>query len=155
MARDTGWLSEGINSLVNGKYDPRCLKRYYFSDERVDQLHLSDRILQHVLLQVIKTTFKSVINPNCYHLAGPSGVRQATQHIRRILQQDKPSYFIRGDIKSFYRSISHYKLISDIRRHYQDPNLVAMLANIITNPIDTPNGIINPDFGIALRGPLS
>ena len=30
-----------------------------------------------------------------------------------------------------------------------------MLINIINNPIDTPYGYKNPDFGIALRGPLS
>ena len=30
-----------------------------------------------------------------------------------------------------------------------------MLENIITNPIETPRGYKNPDYGIALRGPLS
>lgn len=30
-----------------------------------------------------------------------------------------------------------------------------MLENIITNPIETPRGYINPGHGIALRGPLS
>lgn len=33
--------------------------------------------------------------------------------------------------------------------------LISMLTNIIKNPIDTPYGYKNPDFGIALRGPLS
>lgn len=30
-----------------------------------------------------------------------------------------------------------------------------MLENIIKNPIETPRGYKNPDYGIALRGPLS
>ena len=30
-----------------------------------------------------------------------------------------------------------------------------MLTDIIKNPIDTPYGYKNSDFGIALRGPLS
>jgi RNA-directed DNA polymerase len=30
-----------------------------------------------------------------------------------------------------------------------------MLTNIIKNPIDVPRGTINPNYGIALRGPLS
>jgi RNA-directed DNA polymerase len=38
-------LFEGIQSLINGNYTPRCLKRYYFADEMVHQLHSSDRIL--------------------------------------------------------------------------------------------------------------
>ena len=73
------WLPEGVSSLINGCYDPRCLKRYYFSDERVDQLHISDRILQHILLKIVKPTFKYVMNTNCYHLDGPIGVKNATQ----------------------------------------------------------------------------
>lgn len=63
--------------------------------------------------------------------------------------------YIRADIKSFYASIPHYKLIQDIEKHYNDPKVVAMLKNIITNPIDTPRGTKNPSCGIALRGPLS
>ena|SRR3990167_4141618 len=108
------WLVQGIEALIQGDYTPRCLKRYYFKDERVDQLHLSDRILQHLLLKIIKPTFPYVMNPNCYHLAGPSGVRLATSKIRQVLQDKKPRYFIRADVKSFYRSIQHYKLLQDV-----------------------------------------
>ena len=73
MAREIEeWLPQGIQSMVDGSYDPRCLKRYYFADEMVDQLHLSDRIFQHILLKQLKPTFKHVMNPNCYHLGWPN-----------------------------------------------------------------------------------
>ena len=156
MAREIEeWMPHGIQSIADGTYNPRCLKRYYFSDEVVDQLHLSDRIFQHVLLKQLKPTFKHVMNPNVYHLAGPTGVKYATQRIRQVLEEDKPNYVLRVDMKSFYRSIPHFKLIQDIKKHYDDPKLVAMLENIITNPIDAPRGYKNPVHGIALRGPLS
>lgn len=149
------WLPRGIQSLTDGSYNPRCLKRYYFADETVDQLHLSDRIFQHILLKQLKPTFKHVMNKNCYHLDGPTGVKYATQRIKQVLLEEKPNYLIRADIKSFYRSIPHYKLIQDIKKHYSDPKVLAMLENIITNPIDAPRGYKNPVHGIALRGPLS
>jgi RNA-directed DNA polymerase len=149
------WLPQGIQSIIAGSYNPRCLKRYYFSDEVVDQLHLSDRIFQHILLKQLKPTFKYVMNRNVYHLSGPAGVKHATERIREVLQDDKPQFFLRADIKSFYRSIPHYKLIADIKKYYNDPKLLAMLENIITNPIETPRGYKNPGTGIALRGPLS
>jgi RNA-directed DNA polymerase len=156
MAREIDeWLPNGIQSIASGSYSPRCLKRYYFPDEMVDQLHLSDRIFQHVMLKQLKPTFKYVMNPNCYHLDGPTGVKYATKRIRQALQEDKPRYLIRADIKSFYKSIPHHKLIQDIKKYYDDPKLVAMLENIITNPIDAPYGYKNPVHGIALRGPLS
>ena len=156
MAREINdWLPQGIQSIVDGSYNPRCLKRYYFSDEVVDQLHPSDRILQHILLKQLKPTFKHVMNPNCYHLDGATGVKYATQRIRQVLQDEKPNYVLRADIKSFYASIPHFKLVQDVKKYYHDPKLHVMLENIITNPIDTPRGYKNPSQGIALRGPLS
>jgi RNA-directed DNA polymerase len=156
MARELDeWLPQGIQAMINGTYDPRCLKRYYFPDEVVDSLHLSDRIFQHILLKQLKPTFKHVMNSNCYHLDGPTGVKYATQRIKEVLRTEKPNYIIRADIKSFYRSIQHHKLIQDINKLYSDPKVRAMLENIIVNPIDTPRGYKNPSHGVALRGPLS
>ncbi len=45
------WLPKGILSLVNGDYTPRFLQRIYFQDAVVDQLHLSDRIFQNIILK--------------------------------------------------------------------------------------------------------
>lgn len=156
MAREIDdWLPEGIQSLIEGDYCPRFLKRIYFQDAVVDQLHLSDRILQHIILKQIKPTFRHIMNKSCHHLCGPRGVRIATQRIRQVLQDEKPKYLIRADIKSFYSSILHHKLLQDIKNVYDDPCLIKILTEIIKNPIETPRGCRNPVTGIALRGPLS
>jgi RNA-directed DNA polymerase len=156
MAREINeWLPTGVKSLVDGTYTPRHLKRICFPDEMIDQLYPSDRIFQHLLLKQLKPTFQHVMNTNCYHLHGPSGVKFATRRIRQVIEQKKPTYIIRADIKSFYKSILHHKLIQDVKKHYHDPKVQAMLENIITNPIETLNGYKNPINGIALRGPLS
>jgi retron-type reverse transcriptase len=149
------YIFKGIHSMVAGSYNPRCLKRYYFSDEVVDQLHLSDRIFQHILLKQLKPTFKHIMNPNCYHLDGSTGVKYATERIKQVLQDEKPKFLLRLDIKSYYASIPHFKLSQDIKKYYHDPKMITMLENIITNPIDTPRGCKNPSRGIPLRGPLS
>ena len=86
---------------------------------------------------------------------GPTGVKYATQRIQQVLQDEKPHYILRMDIKSYYKAISHFKLLADIKKYYNDPKLLAMFENIITNPIETPRGYKNPHYGIALRGPLS
>ncbi len=149
------WLPKGVKSIIKGNYTPRYLRRHYFVDEMVDQLHLSDRIFQHILLKQLKPTLRYVVNPNCFHIHGPNGVKLATQRIRQVLQDTKPNYLIRADIKSFYKSIPHYKLLQDIREIYDDPKVLAMLEKVITNPIETPRGYKNGGSGIALRGPLS
>lgn len=50
----------GTHDLIEGSYIPRFLKRHYFPEEMIDQLHLSDRVLQHILLQQLKPTFASI-----------------------------------------------------------------------------------------------
>lgn len=47
MAREIDeWLPQGIQSLIDGTYDIRCLKRYCFEDEVVDHVHLLRKILR-------------------------------------------------------------------------------------------------------------
>lgn len=129
------WLPRSIQSIIDGNYSPRHLRRYHFSDEVVDQVHPSDRVLQHILLQQLKPTFKYVMSKNCYHLVGPSGVKLATQRIRKILTEENPQYVLRIDIKSYYKSIFHFRLLNDIKQYYDDPKVQQMLENIIPNPI--------------------
>ncbi|HHI9467087.1 TPA: hypothetical protein ACP9DH_002895 [Legionella anisa] len=106
MARNISeWLTYGLQSIINGTYTPQFLKRYYFKDEMVDQLHLSDRILQHLLLKQLKPTFEHIMNPNCYHLYGPNGVKLAIRRLKQALIENTPKFIIRADIKSYYKSI--------------------------------------------------
>ena len=95
------------------------------------------------------------MNPKCFHLHGPNGVKLATEQVKKVLAEKKPKYIIRADIKSYYKSIDHKLLLESIKQHYNDPKVQLMLERIITNPIETPRGFKNPDTGIALRGPLS
>ena len=96
-----------------------------------------------------------IVNPNCLHIHGPNGVKQATGRIREALESKELCYFIRADVKSFYRSIPHYKLIQDIKKHFDDPKVQRMLERVIDNATETPRGYQNDGRGIALRGPLS
>lgn len=149
------WLPKSVQAMIDGTYTPRYLKRRYFPDEMIDQLHLSDRILQHILLKQLKPTIPHVTNKNCVHTFGPTGVKIATQRIREALQTGEYHYIIRADIRSYYKSIPHHKLLDDLKKTYDDPKLIQMFEEIIKNPIETPRGYKNAVTGIALRGPLS
>ncbi|MDI1351911.1 MAG: reverse transcriptase/maturase family protein [bacterium] len=156
LARELNqWLPQGIDSLIDGSYTPRFLKRHYFTDEVCDSLYLPDRILQHIVYQQLKPTFAFVMNPKCVHLHGPNGVGLATKKIKMALKENKLHYFIRADIKGYYKSISHQLLIKDLHHYYDDKGLLTMLKQVITNPIESPSGYQNPDHGIPIRGPLS
>ena len=82
-------------------------------------------------------------------------VKLASERIQKIIQKEKPNFLIRADIKGFYSSIFHYKLIEEIKKVYKDTRLIDIFERIIKNPIETCKGYKNPDNGVALRGPLS
>lgn len=155
LHRDKVWLEAGIEQVLNGSYNPGCIERFYFSDERCDSIPIRDRVLLRVIYEELKPTFKHVINPYCYHLLGPNGVRKASADIRQVLAEKKPQYFIRADIKSYFASINHELLINNIETYYDDTRLVQLLKQVIKTPIKTRKGFINPNRGIALRSPLS
>jgi len=115
LARDQGWLAAGIESLQTGTYTPRPIKRYHIKGEVVDQLYIPDSVLQHVLLRQLKPTFSHSLNPNCFHMMGPTGVKHATQRIREALADIQPEYVLRADIRSYYASIVHRQLIQDVQ----------------------------------------
>ncbi len=85
---------------------------------------------------------------------GPHGVKLATTRVREALES-QPKYVIRADIKSYYASIPHYRLIQDIKKLYDDTKVQTLLERVIRNPIETARGYKNSDYGITLRGPLS
>lgn len=39
------------------------------------------------------------MNSNVYHLVGPSSVKHATSRIKQVLEEEKPKYFLRVDIR--------------------------------------------------------
>lgn len=59
--------------MVEGHYTPRHLRRIYFKDETIDQLHLSDRIFQHILPEPIR------IAPH------PRTMRKAREQIKQMV----------------------------------------------------------------------
>jgi hypothetical protein len=102
LAREINdWLPKSIQAMIDGTYTPRHLKRRYFPDEMIDQLHLSDRILQHILLTQLKSTILHVTNPNCVHVHGPTGVKMAQSASAKRLQQNNIT-------TSYVRILNHF-----------------------------------------------
>lgn len=52
---------------------------------------------------------------------------------------------ISADIKSYYASIPHYRLIQDIKKLYDDTRAQGLLERVIRNPLETKCGYKKPD----------
>ena len=132
-----------------------CLIQYRFKDGCVRIWSFLDRLMIHLLVTILRPTFKHVISPNCLHLKGPSAVKGITQQIKAALLTGQFQYVLRLDIKSYYASIDHRILVDQVNNTYDDPFIQHYLNAIITAGIDCDGVIKLPTKGIPRGSALS
>ncbi len=139
-----------VNAIAQGRHplSPRIRYRFKNNNEVVEVWSYIDRLLVHLLLTIIKPTFKHVISPWCVHLQGPSCIKTVTADIQAALTSQQYGYVIRSDIKSYYASIQ-------LKTTYDDPILLSYCEAIITAGVEQEGEILLPTQGIPLRSSLS
>ena len=114
-----------------------------------------DKIFQKILFEKIKTTFKHVIAPNCYHLRGPTIIHTLIQDIQQQLSSQHYHYVIKTDIASYYRSIDHQCLLQRLNETYHDKMVLTYLERIITALLDVGGELLQKTTGIPQGSVLS
>ena len=145
------WLMQ----LRMGLHRFSCLIQYRFKDGCVRVWSFLDRLMIHLLVTILRPTFKHVISPVCLHLKGPSAVKGITQQIKAALLTGQFQYVLRLDIKSYYASIDHRILVDQVNKTYDDPMIQHYLNAIITAGIDCDGLIKLPTKGIPRGSALS
>jgi hypothetical protein len=144
-----------LKNFIAGKHQFTPMMQYKFSDGVIRVWSYLDRLIMHLLLEHIKPTFKHIISPLCLHLTGPSVIKRVTTQIKAALNSGHYHYVIRADISSYYASINHKILLSQISQHFNDPIVLKYLYDIITIAIDYGGQVFLPTEGIPRQSPLS
>jgi RNA-directed DNA polymerase len=147
----TAWL-QGFRSGCH-RFSP--MMQYKFSDEVIQVWSYLDCLMLHLILKIIKPTFKHVISQLCMHLKGPCAIKYITQDIKAALNIGRYSYCLRLDIRSYYASIDHRLLLNQLYKHYDDPILHHYFEAIVTTGVDCGGQVILPKCGIPIRSSLS
>ena len=148
-------ITTELKDFRSGHHQFSPMMQYDFEDEVTQVWSYRDRLMLHLILRIIKPTFKHVISPLCMHLDGPSAIKQITQDIKTALNFGDYNYFLRLDIRSYYASIDHRILLDQLLQNYDDPRLRHYFDAIVTTGIDCGGQVILPKKGIPLRSSLS
>jgi len=148
-------IERWLQDFKAGHYCFSPMIQYQFADEIVQLWQYRDRLMVHLLYQLLKPTFKYIVSPWCLHLAGPTAIKQATRRIKAALSSHHYNYVIRLDIRSYYASIRHEILLSQLFEHFHDPIVRHYLQAIVTTGVDKNGQIVLPNQGIPRRSPLS
>ncbi len=107
------------------------------------------------LLKHSRKTVSHIISPQCFHLAGPNGVKAACSSVTNALKAKPFRYVIRGVIKGYYASIDHWILLEQLNDRFDDAILKRYFHDIVTVPIDRDGVLSLPTKGIPRRSSVS
>lgn len=145
-----------LDAFMAGLYRFEPMSTYTMPDEAITVWSYADRLFVRALLHLIKPVFKHIISPQCLHLQGPSGVKQALDLTQKALEQSgRFRYFMRLDIKSYYASIDRNILFNQVSTHFKDPRVLEYFKQIIHIPTQENGEIYTPSLGIPLRSSIA
>ena len=147
-----------IRAFIAGKHQFSPLRQYLSKNEKGDVVEVweyLDRLMIHLILGIIRPTFKHIISPLCLHLKGPAVIKKVTAAIKAALNTGKFQYCLRLDIKSFYASIDRGILLTQLIANFDDPRLLHYFEAIVNTAIDKCGNVFVPKFGIPRGSALS
>ena len=121
-------------------YRPRPIKRVY-----IDKLGsrekrplgipvVRDRVVQAAIRLVIEPIFERKFNPHSYGFRPNRGSKDALREVDRFLKAGY-TYVVDADLKAYFDSIPHDKLMQEVRRYIADGRLLELIERFLGQDI--------------------
>lgn len=144
-------LIRAIKDLWEGTYKAGqyfVFKVFEPKERLIMALPFYDRVIQHMIVNVIEPIFNKRFITHSYACRKGKGVHEASNTLARWLynlqvKQGKKIYAIKADIHHYFQSINHEILKTEIRRYISDNKVLKLLDYIIDH-----NGIFPDGVGI-------
>ncbi len=133
-------LNQNLNTLKNDilteKYMPEPIKKIQIKKENKNEFRpisiasIKDKIVQKTLYNEIYLYFDKNFLSNSYaYRPGKSAVTAINRTTSYIDQGNV--WIFKTDIKDFFESINHYKLLRILERHIEDKNIINLITTFI------------------------
>ncbi len=144
-------LARAIAEVRNGTYTAGryfVFKVYEPKERLIMALPFFDRVIQHMIVNIIEPIFEKRFIFHSYACRKDRGAHEASKALAARLyelqiRQGKKIYAIKGDIHHYFQSINHEVLKKEIRRYISDKEVLKILDHIIEH-----NGIYQDGVGI-------
>lgn len=91
--------------------------------------------------------------PSCTHIRGNGGAKEAIRQVAAHLPQN--GFVLRTDVKSYYASIDHHRLLDRLAVHVRDRDVMNLLGQYMRRCVCDGGTYIDIERGISLGCPLS
>lgn len=138
------------NRLASGSYFPPPVKEVEIpkKDGKVRQLGIptiSDRIGQMVIKEYLEARFEKIFSPNSYGYRPNRNAHQALEAVRENCWRQ--NWVIDLDIKDFFNTIDHQKLILAVQRHVSENWVCLYIKRWLEAPVLKTSGELQAKQG--------
>jgi RNA-directed DNA polymerase len=119
-------------ALQDGSYEPQAIRRVYIpkpgsSEQRPLGIPtVRDRVVQGAVRHVLEPIFEKDFAPHSYGFRPGRGCKDALRRVEELLQQGSV-YVVDADLKSYFDTIPHERLLSRLRERIADGRLLRLI----------------------------
>ena len=144
-------LLRAMDELREGTYKAGqyfVFKVYEPKERLIMALPFYDRVIQHMIVNVIEPIFNKRFISHSYACRKEKGVHEASDTLARWLynlqiKQGKKIYAIKADVHHYFQSIDHEIFKAEVRRYISDKKVLQLMDYVIDH-----NGIYPDGLGI-------
>ncbi len=137
--------------LIAGRYQFSPLRRIHRMQNPLEIWSALDSLVLKAMAIVL--TQQLMLSTSCCHLAGNGGAKAAVRYVLDKLPTNK--FVFRTDVKSYYASIDHKIVFSQLEERIDDPRVLDLLWQYLRRTVNDGGLYEDVTHGISLGCPLS
>lgn len=151
-----------LQKLREGSYKPSPVKQCRIPKDNGEYRILGiptvlDRVIQQAIAQTLTPFYESQFHEHSYGYRPNKSAQGAIEKVHEMVKpRSKGCHVVDCDLKAFFDTVDHQKLVTKLRENIADPELLGLILKYLKAGAITPQGdFIRSPQGVPQGGPLS
>jgi RNA-directed DNA polymerase len=133
-------LRRASEELASGRYRPRAIKRTWIPKPGSREKRplgiptVRDRVVQAALRHVLEPIFEREFAEQSYGFRPKRGCKDALRRVRRLLEAGN-HWVVDADLKSYFDTIPHERLIERVEERVSDGRIIGLLREYLKQEV--------------------